>query len=677
MFNHLKLNTIGLIFSVSFALLGLLGIVNLVVIGSNVSIVGDSWKTYQIDRSDKTKLTASLQAELGYGGVIHHFKNYILRGDAKYLDEAKGKLFETHASINYFYTLGVTDKEAIALKDIKNTFARYQEQLEIAKEAFLQGKTPQQVDTLVYVDDELAVKGLETLNKEQIKANDEQDKSKYRLIVKLRSSMGYDGFIHHFKNAILRSNIDKLNIAEEKLEHSVNFLKEYKKLDLTQAEKIALTDIALTFKQYSEVIKKVRELILNHYSAHEIDQRVKVDDTPALNGLIRLDKEVFQLTQARSKEVYDLLVFLNNLVSWLTILMIAITLALITFSLWLIRQRLIHPITYLIGNMRKIAKGDFSIKVNPISDNNEIGEMANAIEVFRNNSAQRLVVETRMKSVLETALDGIVVTDNKGIITAFNPAAEKLFGYNEGFLKGKNVSILMPEPHKSKHDSYIENRNSGKSRRVVGEVVQQQALRSNGELFPIELSLNEMVIEGELFFTGMIRDITDRVRSEEEIKKMALTDFLTGLSNRHHFDSKIEEAVSISNRTNRSFALLLIDMDKFKPVNDTYGHLVGDALLIEVASRLKKEKRDTDTVARIGGDEFAVILNHLESSESVNVPLKRISQVLSQPYKIEGHDLDVGASIGVSLFPQQSKDVDELFKLADAAMYENKSKSSL
>ena len=262
MFNHLKLNTISLIFSVSFALLGLISIINLVVIGTNVSIVGAAWKAYQIDRSDKTKLTASLQAELGYGGVIHHFKNFILRGDSKYYEAAKGKLFETHASINYFYTLGVTGKEAIALKDIKNTFARYQDQLEIAKEAFLQGKTPQQVDKLVYVDDELAVKGLETLNKEQIKANDEQDKSKYRLIVKLRSSMGYDGFIHHFKNALLRSNIDKLNIAEEKLKHSVNLLEEYEKLVLTQVEKIALEDIVQTFKQYNEEIKTVRQLSL-------------------------------------------------------------------------------------------------------------------------------------------------------------------------------------------------------------------------------------------------------------------------------------------------------------------------------------------------------------------------------------------------------------------------------
>jgi diguanylate cyclase (GGDEF)-like protein/PAS domain S-box-containing protein len=326
--------------------------------------------------------------------------------------------------------------------------------------------------------------------------------------------------------------------------------------------------------------------------------------------------------------------------------------------------------------MRKIAKGDFSIKVHQISDNNEIGEMAGAIEVFRNNSAQRLAVETRIRSVLETALDGIIVTNKMGIITGFNSAAEKIFGYSEGFLKGKNVSILIPEPHKSKHDSYIENYHHGKPRRVVGEIVQQQAVRSNGEQFPIELSLNEMKIEGEVYFTGMIRDITDRVKSEEKIKRMALTDSLTELSNRHHFDKKFEEAVSNANRTKNSFGLLLIDMDKFKPVNDTYGHSVGDALLVEVAKRLKAEKRDTDTVARIGGDEFAIILNHLENSESVNVPLKRISHVLSQAYIIDGHELDVGASIGVSIFPEQSKDIDELFKIADAAMYANKPKPS-
>ncbi len=320
MFNHLKLKTISFIFSVSFALLGLLGIVNLIVIDANVSIVRDSWKIYQIDRSDKTKLTASLQAELGYGGVIHHFKNYILRAENKYFEAANGKLIEAHASINYFYTLGGSANEAAALTDIKNTFVRYQKQLNLAKKAFAQGQTPQQVDKLVYVSDQLAVQGLETLNKEQIKANLEQDKSKYRLLVRLRANMGYDGFIHHFKNAVLRSNIDKLNTAKAKLAASFSLLAEYGKLVLSPAEKNALENIEKTFSAYREEIETVRALTLNKVLPSVIDKQVQVDDTPALNGFLTLDQEVFKLTQTRSKEVYELLEFLNQLVGWFDLL---------------------------------------------------------------------------------------------------------------------------------------------------------------------------------------------------------------------------------------------------------------------------------------------------------------------------------------------------------------------
>ena len=293
MFNHLKLNTISFIFSASFALLGLLGMINLVVIGSNVSIVSDAWKTYQIDRSAKTKLTAALQAEFGFGGVIHYFKNYVLRADQEYFDKAEAKLFETHASIDYFNTLDVTEKEAAALVHIKQTFDNYEKQLDIAKQAVAQGKTPEEIDKLVYVDDTLGIQGLKTLNTEQIKENEEQDKSKYRLLVRLRAKMGYNGFIHNFKNAVLRASIPKLDQAEKDLQQAINILTEYKSLVLTPTETSALAVIAQTFSEYSQAIPVVRKLILSGASVYAIDSHARGNDDPALDALITLDKEVF------------------------------------------------------------------------------------------------------------------------------------------------------------------------------------------------------------------------------------------------------------------------------------------------------------------------------------------------------------------------------------------------
>jgi len=680
MFKNLKLKQVGLIFSLAFALIGLMSVISIIIIESNVSLVRDSWRTYQIDRSDKAKLTSTLQAELGYGGVIHQFKNFILRAKPKYFESAKAKLIETNATIEQFNSLVLTESEQISLENIQITFDRYQKQLNLAKEAFSQGKTSQQVDKLVYVDDGLAIRGLETLieeqNKAQKTANLDRKKSKYRLIVSLRYKMGYDGFIHHFKNAILRSDLGKLKIAKEKLQESLLLLTEYETLELTKIESSALQNIRKTLELYHQEINNVHQLTIEKRLPSEIDGQVAVNDKAALEGFLTLDKEIYVLTQARSKEVYEVLEFLTNLVDRLTMIIISITKSLITFSLWLIRFRLISPITHLINNMKKLAKGDFTvaIKLAERQKENEIGEMARSIEIFRESAQKRQEVETKIKTVLKSALDGIITINDKGLITSFNPAAEKIFGYTEQFVMGKNVALLMPEPHKSKHDKYVRDSVEGKPARIMGAIIQQQAIRKDGVIFPVEISLNEMWIKDRKFFTAIIRDITERVKNESEIKKMALYDPLTGIANRYQFETKLAEAASGALRTKKSVGLVLIDLDKFKPVNDNYGHLTGDLLLKEVSARLNAAKRETDTVARVGGDEFAIILNHLDSKHCALIAIKRYQKSLNEPYIIEGFNLDVGASFGLSIFPEDETNLDELYRIADNAMYQEKAK---
>ena len=157
-----------------------------------------------------------------------------------------------------------------------------------------------------------------------------------------------------------------------------------------------------------------------------------------------------------------------------------------------------------------------------------------------------------------------------------------------------------------------------------------------------------------------------------EIKRLAMTDPLTGLANRNEYNRRLDEMAKQALRFNRQFALMQIDLDKFKPVNDTYGHPVGDAVLQHVAKELLSSCRDVDIVARLGGDEFSIILNGVDNPDDVSISAKRIIEKLSVPIGIEDYRIQIGASIGISSYPNASKDIEELIRMADEALYLSK-----
>jgi len=171
---------------------------------------------------------------------------------------------------------------------------------------------------------------------------------------------------------------------------------------------------------------------------------------------------------------------------------------------------------------------------------------------------------------------------------------------------------------------------------------------------------------------GTVQDITNRKIADEQIRHLAMTDHLTDLANRSHFHRRFNENIKLAYREEKRLALMIFDLDRFKPVNDTFGHLVGDALLQEVASILLKHSRETDVVARIGGDEFAVLVVHPESRRNIEMIALRIISEISLPKTIMGHELTVGISIGISLYPDDSNDDEKLFHMSDLALYEAK-----
>lgn len=168
---------------------------------------------------------------------------------------------------------------------------------------------------------------------------------------------------------------------------------------------------------------------------------------------------------------------------------------------------------------------------------------------------------------------------------------------------------------------------------------------------------------------GTVQDITERKLVEQEIKRLAMTDQLTGLANRNLFHRRFSEMLNLARREERSVALLLIDLDKFKPVNDTYGHQVGDEVLKAVADRFLRHVRQSDLVARLGGDEFAALLYNPGDRESIAQCAQRILEDVARPVTINGHPIRIGASIGIACFPGEAGSEDGLVAMADVALY--------
>ncbi len=201
---------------------------------------------------------------------------------------------------------------------------------------------------------------------------------------------------------------------------------------------------------------------------------------------------------------------------------------------------------------------------------------------------------------------------------------------------------------------------------------EEKILRFDGREVEVELAGVPFSFAGKPAMQIIFRDISDRKQIEERLKRLALYDELTGLPNRSLFYDRVRQLLEMAKRNHYILALLYIDLDRFKQVNDTLGHEMGDLLLKEVSRRLTSVTRKADTVARIGGDEFVGICGKIEASGDATVIARKISDVLSQPFFLRDNECTIGASIGISLYPEDGEDMETLLNKADAAMYQVK-----
>lgn len=277
------------------------------------------------------------------------------------------------------------------------------------------------------------------------------------------------------------------------------------------------------------------------------------------------------------------------------------------------------------------------------------------------------------KSIMQNSADAVVVTSKSGNTILFNAAAEQLFGYKQEELIGRNISLLMTSSDASSHHGYLQRYLRTGVSGILGigprELV---AKRKDGSEIEIELAVSEFHSNDVFYFLASFRDITRRKDLQRKLESLAQYDSLTKLPNRSMLRDRLNQAVPFASRNRLILALFFIDLDGFKGVNDSYGHNTGDKLLSTLAQRMSGLVRSSDTVARMGGDEFVVLLNGISRhKDAIHVAEKFIS-VISTPVEIEGNQLSITGSIGVTYFPDHGDSIESLMNRADDAMYNAK-----
>ena len=289
-------------------------------------------------------------------------------------------------------------------------------------------------------------------------------------------------------------------------------------------------------------------------------------------------------------------------------------------------------------------------------DRQSVSLLFQGLEIRRKN--------TMMRNLIDKSIVGVVIAGADGRIVSVNDAAAAMFGYEPGALEGATVMRLIPSlAWDTEADKHVLQKLAAAGRRELS------GRRADGVYFPIEITANEVLEDGSAAFVAFINDITLRRRQEKELVFRADHDVLTSLPNRTKFSRSLEKDLACAVEKSAMVAVFLLDLDRFKEVNDTLGHAVGDRLLQDVSERLSRFMPEGALLSRFGGDEYAIYLPNVGNDAEVENFARSLLAQLKRPFEVDEITLEVGGSIGAALFPQDGASVDELLQRADIAMY--------
>lgn len=354
----------------------------------------------------------------------------------------------------------------------------------------------------------------------------------------------------------------------------------------------------------------------------------------------------------------------NQLLSLWAVALIGVITILVGYILF--ESSIRRPVARITRALRAEAEGSKNVTVSPTWTE----ETSNLVTAFDHMRHQVRTRQQRLETILDNAAEGIITFDNVGKIESINKAAERLFGYSNERIIGKDLRLIVPPQTRESREDYLKHFIRNEIQRLIGHEGEVTGRHKDGSTFPMALKISTMMLEGKQLYTGLVADISERKAMLDNLKNLAEHDGLTGLYNRSYFHQELDRVVERVRRANNvCCSLLYIDLDNFKYINDTLGHAAGDRLIIEVASILNKRARKSDIIARIGGDEFTVLLYDATPMLSVQVAESFRAKLSDYVFKHSGDQIDIGCSIGVAGISPGTTSAGEVLSQADLACH--------
>jgi diguanylate cyclase (GGDEF)-like protein/PAS domain S-box-containing protein len=351
-------------------------------------------------------------------------------------------------------------------------------------------------------------------------------------------------------------------------------------------------------------------------------------------------------------------------------LLVAIALPLLLLGVigaWFIARQLARPISALIKTADRIGQGDYTRPLSVVRGD-ELGELQQALERMRQKLAETTITKNYLNAVLNSLSDAVLVTSPDGIVKSCNEAAQALLGYEEQDMVGKPLVSFIADEHRGAFDLT-----------TAAPEARETVLRTaSGQTIPVSMA-NSSISTEDPQFRGNIyvaRNITERKRAERRIRYLARYDTLTKMPNRMQFQHLLQQAIARSRRNQRGLALLYLDLDRFKEVNDTFGHAAGDRTLEILSERLTRNLSKDTVIGRLAGDEFAIFIDDLPIDIDNRAGLSALARTLldeiSRTFYVNQQEVYLTASVGVAICPYDAENVIDLIRNADAAMYHSK-----
>jgi diguanylate cyclase (GGDEF)-like protein/PAS domain S-box-containing protein len=348
--------------------------------------------------------------------------------------------------------------------------------------------------------------------------------------------------------------------------------------------------------------------------------------------------------------------------SWVAFsILTVLILSLITIGL--LAQRQNRRIFQLQTQIRKLSESDYGEPI-AVTEHDALGELAKVFNAMRDRLQQTTISRNYVDNVLANMNEAIIITSASGVISRINKATSKLLGYEETELVGSNLELIVDQENGARLESELRPNTPREA----------LLLSKSGKSIPVSYTSAAMDESGDRIYAA--QNITERRKAEQRIRYLARIDALTKIPNRMQFQHLLQRAIARANRSKKSLGLLYIDIDNFKEINDTFGHLAGDATLETVATRLNKALPAESVVGRLAGDEFAVIVDRLEAGADVKSSIDNLARKLldrlADPFFVQGNEVFMTASMGIAFFPADAPNVIDLIRNADAALYHAK-----